>query len=262
MDRLLLSLFLFLTLPVVLAGIPSKVITVYGVENGMGLKVRDRVGFKYQLQIGAFKDHANAIKCKNRFQNKTAIAIQIIPPKRINGSYLVILGPLQNSLAIRDISKQLTGKSSSFAAIKAPSVANKSRAANKIKSGRKYAAVANQAELEQIAFAAINEISENKTLPIKPEISSQHVPEMQTKQMTEVLESAQNSEKENETLTIKALNQESVNNDLKLKMATDPAQIVALQKRQVEISQELERNVTKVIARIKTASGADSLPVS
>ena len=250
MNRLLLSLLLFLFLNTVSAGEPQKVITIYGVENGSQLKVRDQGNFKYQLQIGAFKDQVNAIKCKNRFQKKTTMTIQIRPPKTTNGIYAVVLGPLQDSSTLRTISKQLAAKNKVLPSKIANQAAIKSQAVTEMKVASKGVVSAN-----------------HETIPIKPEEASQqpasevlaspevqNAPELQTKQLAETLQMATNLDKENESLAIEALNQESVNNDLQLKMATNPAQIVALQKRQVEISQELENKVTSVIERIQQAS--------
>jgi len=118
---MLLSLLFTFFFTVAFAGNPQKLITVYGVANGSQLLGSRFGNVNYQLQLGAFKHEANAIQCKNYFRKKTTFAIQIVPPKKSNGLYSVVLGPLKNSMAVRAISNQFLSNKS----ISHPKIAKK-----------------------------------------------------------------------------------------------------------------------------------------
>lgn len=84
----------------------NNLVTVYGLENGRFFNGSRAGGAQYQVQIGAFRSEANAIKCKNQYHSKTSSPIRIIANK-VRGNYLVIMGPFTDPGQLKTVSNAL-----------------------------------------------------------------------------------------------------------------------------------------------------------
>lgn len=88
----------------------SKTTTIYGLEQGIRLKVPKYSTQKYILQLGSFESHANAVNFKNLIAKQTDNPVHIVPVKGIPIRYNVIIGPIPNAANLINISHQLLAK--------------------------------------------------------------------------------------------------------------------------------------------------------
>lgn len=100
----------FMLLDQARANTPIKTVTIYGLEQGSHLKIRKHSTDKYLLQVGSFKNHANAIQYKTQITNKINLPVRIIPVKGVPISYRVIIGPISDAATLINISHQLLSK--------------------------------------------------------------------------------------------------------------------------------------------------------
>jgi hypothetical protein len=268
MVRLSLVLFYFL----VSNSVSAAAITIYGLEQGSKLKANAHRGSSFMLQIGAFKSKANADNCKKEFAHKTNQSIKVIPPKRENGIYSVVVGPFPDAAALREVSYQLlTPKHLPLA----PKLMQAKTAPVKpeIKSISKVAAIPPFKKTSEIkSFVAPISSSFDvavqkpaKSTPVqnqlldKPSLEDNQVlldnQSIEANQISQVMRTTKKMNLgamdrksiENRTRALKA---EAANIDLKLKTATNKKEIAALNKRKNEVNRELEKIITMVITRI------------
>lgn len=276
MVKLLLGLFLTALLWNGASATEShKVINVYGLEQGKQLNRGKQDGVSYILQIGAFKNQDNALKCKKNYSNKTTFQIRVQKPAKKNGTYFVVMGPFTDPLELRNVSQQLLSEPkiqphTSFAkvtlapklketpvAINSPPVNQTSFVEPQVKPAPKPLPLLPQEESSLVSVTS----AKSQQLLADTSVSKQYsqvLMDNETLQSNQIAKQMQSTRKmklgsierksiENRTWELK---EESLAIDLKLKTETNTKKIAVLEKRKESINNELEKIVAMVIKRI------------
>lgn len=86
---------------------PGKVITIYGLEQGVDLQESSQVGANYILQAASFSNHTYATNFKNQLASRTDAEVRVIFS---DGHYRVVLGPFTDAQELAQVSKHLLSK--------------------------------------------------------------------------------------------------------------------------------------------------------
>lgn len=89
------------------AGTTSKVVRLYGAEQGVRTQASPSAEKHYKLQLAAFKNKQNAVDFKNKMTRYTNESVQLTYNPKARVPYHVFVGPIADIETLQRVSRQL-----------------------------------------------------------------------------------------------------------------------------------------------------------